>query len=236
MQKAVILAAGRGTRMKALTADRPKPMIEVAGKPLLEHILDRMVEAGFNQFLIITGYRAAMIENYFADYRLPITFQRQEVANGTATAALLAREWAGEDPFLLTYGDIIMESSDYQAMAGIVETDLECKGVLAVRWVDDPTAGAAVYEQDGRINRVIEKPAPATSTTHWNSAGGYVFRPSVFPELERVPLSPRGEYELTSAIDQMLTAGLKLRIHALKGDWRDVGRPEDLAIAEQMLD
>lgn len=236
MQKAVILAAGRGTRMKSLTADRPKPMLEVAGKPLLEHILDRLAEAGFNQFLIVTGYRADMIENYFAGYRLPIAFERQQVANGTGAAALLAKDWAGDDPFLLTFGDIVMESADYRAMAQIVETDPECQGVMAVKWVDDPAAGAAVYEQNGRIERVIEKPPVGTSTTHWNSAGGYAFRQSVFTELERIPLSPRGEYEVTSAIDQMLAAGLNLRIHPLKGDWRDVGRPEDLAVAEQMLD
>ena len=68
MQKAVVLAAGRGTRMKALTADRPKPMLEVAGKPLLEHILDRLAEADFREFLVVTGYRAEMIESYFAAY------------------------------------------------------------------------------------------------------------------------------------------------------------------------
>lgn len=221
--------------MKALTADRPKPMLEVAGKPLLEHILDRLAEAHFREFLVVTGYRAGMIENHFASYRLPVAFRRQEIRNGTATATLLAKDWVDQQPFLLTFGDIITDTADYRAMAALIENDPACEGVMAVKWEDDPVSGAAVYEQEGRIQRVIEKPAPGTSTTHWNSAGGYAFRPSVFRELERVPLSPRGEYEVTSAIDQMAAAGLTLRIHALQGKWRDVGRPEDLAIAERML-
>ena len=81
------------------------------------------------------------------------------------------------------------------------------------------------------MQRIIEKPERGTSTTHWNSAGIYVFSPVVFDELDSVPLSPRGEYEATSAITQMLEAGRTLRMFALEGTWMDVGRPEDLAAA-----
>lgn len=237
MQKAVVLAAGRGSRMKALTADRPKPMLELAGKPLLEHILDRLAEARFEDVLIVTGYRADMIENYFGDYPLlHVSFLRQEQANGTGAAARLAEDWVAASPFLLTFGDIVMEAADYRAMAGILESDPEVAAVAAVKWVDDPAAGAAVYETNHRIARIVEKPAPGTSTTHWNSAGTYTFRPEIFPELHAIPLSPRGEFELTCAVSQLVERGRKLMIHPLAGDWRDVGRPEDLAAAEQMLD
>lgn len=223
--------------MKALTADRPKPMLELAGKPLLEHILDRLAEARFEEVLIVTGYRAEMIENYFADYpELHVSFLRQEEADGTGSAARLAEDWVADSPFLLTFGDIVMEAADYRTMAGILERDAEVAAVAAVKWVDDPTAGAAVYEENRRITRIVEKPAPGTSTTNWNSAGTYVFRPEVFGELRVIPISPRGEYELTSAVHQLIAAGRKVMIHALAGDWRDVGRPEDLAAAEQMLD
>ncbi|MBL8294669.1 MAG: NTP transferase domain-containing protein [Bryobacterales bacterium] len=237
MQKAVVLAAGRGSRMKALTADRPKPMLELAGKPLLEHILDRLAEARFEEVLVVTGYRAEMIENYFADYPvLHVSFRRQTEANGTGSATRLAEEWVGDSPFLLTFGDIVMEAADYRAMAGMLESDPEVAAVAAVKWVADPAAGAAVYEENHRITRIVEKPAPGTSTTNWNSAGTYTFRPAVFAELRTIPVSPRGEYEVTSAVHQLIAEGRKVMMHALAGDWRDVGRPEDLAVAEQMLD
>ena len=83
--------------------------------------------------------------------------------------------------------------------------------------------------------RIVEKPAIGTSTTHWNSAGSYVFRPTVFEELERVPLSVRGEYELTSALSQMIERGLRLLLYPLQGAWRDVGRPGDLDAARKMV-
>src|SRR5215831_17889837 len=106
MLKAVILAAGRGTRMGDLTADLPKPMLNAGGRPILEILLDRLVEAGYSEALIVTGYRSELIEEHFRDYRLPLSFVRQDPIDGTATAALLARDFVGQDDFLLTFGDI----------------------------------------------------------------------------------------------------------------------------------
>jgi len=233
MRTAVILAAGRGKRMGALTEDTPKPMIAVRGKPLLEHILERLREAGVQRALIVTGYKAEMIEEYFAEYPIEIAFRRQEVLNGTAGAAMLAREWVGAEPLLLTYGDILTEVSDYCGM--VARLDAETDAVVVAKWVDDPWQGAAVYEEGGRVIRIVEKPPVGTSTTHWNSAGSYVFRPVLFEELERVPMSERGEYELTSALTQMIERGLRLLLYPLEGAWRDVGRPTDLDAAEKMV-
>src|SRR5258708_22952331 len=107
MSKAVILAAGRGTRMQGLTADLPKPMLPLGGRPILEHLLERLIEARYSEALIVTGYRAESIEDYFRDFRLPLRFVRQVEINGTATAALLARDFVGSDDFLLTFCDIL---------------------------------------------------------------------------------------------------------------------------------
>src|ERR1700739_3187897 len=100
MPKAVILAAGRGTRMKDLTIAAPKPMLNAGGRPILEHLLERLIKAGYSEALIVTGYRAESIEDYFKNYRLPLRFVRQPVLNGTATAAFLAREFVGSADFL----------------------------------------------------------------------------------------------------------------------------------------
>jgi NDP-sugar pyrophosphorylase family protein len=214
--------------MGALTEDLPKPMLPVKGKPLLEHILDRLRQAGVRECALITGYRHEVIEQHFANYPMRLDFIHQHTINGTAGAAKLARGFAGGDPFLLTYGDIWCEPDDYRRVMQPIEIEPETEATLAVKYVDDPFQGAAVYLVDGFIRKIIEKPPKGSSTTHWNSAGIYCFRPHVFDEIDRVPLSVRGEYELPSAIEQMIDAGCKLRVVEIKGTWRDVGRPEDL--------
>ena len=226
--KAVVLAAGKGTRMGALTDELPKPMLIVAGKPLLEHVLDRLGQAGVESCGVVTGYRHEVIEAHFAHYPMELVFIHQETIDGTAGAAKLTRQYAGSDPFLLTYGDIWCEPEDYRRVMQPIEDEPQTEATLAVKHVDDPFQGAAVYTADGYISKIIEKPPKGTSTTNWNSAGVYCFRPAVFDEIDRVPLSARGEYELTSAVEQMIDGGKKLRAVEIKGSWRDIGRPEDL--------
>lgn len=233
MQKALILAAGRGTRMGEHTVSTPKALLDLNGRPMLHYILDRLQQAGIQDVLIVTGFLADQIEAAASTHPLRPTYIRQETLNGTATAALLAKDWAGQDDLLLTFGDILTESENYQAMATKKRTT---DAVLGVRFVDDPYQGAAVYaDETGRVSRIIEKPPIGTSTTNWNSAGVYAFGPSLFDELARVPLSQRGEYELTSAITQLLDSGANIVLHSLSGDWLDVGRPEDLERARQLV-
>lgn len=231
--KAIILAAGRGTRMGSLTADIPKPMLEAAGRPLLEHILDRMKDAGITRVLLVVGYRREVIQEHFAGYDLDIQYAVQEKLDGTGRAVALGREFAGSDACLVTFGDIVCESSDYR---GIVARHRNASGVLGAKWVDDPFQGAAIYEDDGVVREIIEKPPKGTSTTHWNSAGLYVFEPEVFDYLDRLEVSPRGEYELTTAIANMIHDGRRMLLYGIEGGWRDVGRPEDLPVAQDLLD
>ncbi|MBV8810901.1 MAG: NTP transferase domain-containing protein [Acidobacteriaceae bacterium] len=229
IHRAVVLAAGKGKRMGELATDIPKPMLPVHGKPMLAHILQRLSEAGLTEFLLIVGHGRDSIQRYFARWPAPIQFCVQEPVNGTGSAALLARNFTANQPFLLTYGDILVDPGEYARSGAVLASDSKISAVLAVKAVDDPWQGAAVYEENGRIQRIIEKPPRGSSLTHWNSAGFYVFRPILFEYLDRVTPSSRGEYELTSALDLMLDAGLDLRISSVEGDWRDVGRPEDLA-------
>lgn len=217
--------------MGALTETLPKPMLPLQGKPILEHVLERLLHAGLARFLLVVGYRAEIIEKHFSQLPFDIAFVRQDPLDGTARAALLARDFAASDPFLLTFGDILAEPRDYTGLREAFTADPNAGAVLGVKQVDDPCHGAAVYEKDGIVTRIVEKPPPGTSATRWNSAGLYIFRPSIFPEIERVPRSPRGEYELTSALENMIAAGKRLRLYPLQGAWGDIGRPEDLESA-----
>ncbi|HTU46034.1 MAG TPA: sugar phosphate nucleotidyltransferase [Bryobacteraceae bacterium] len=229
IRRAVILAAGKGTRMGAIAHETPKPMLPILGKPMLEHILERLAAAGFDRFLIVVGYRHEAIEQHFQNWPLPLEFRVQDPVNGTGSATRLAKDFADNEPFLLTYADILCDAAEYTRCSRILQEQDAAAAVLAVKAVDDPWQGAAVYEENGRIREIIEKPPKGASTTRWNSAGFYAFRPVLFEYLDRIRPSARNEYELTSALDLMLEDGLDLRISPIAGDWRDVGRPEDLA-------
>jgi dTDP-glucose pyrophosphorylase len=215
--------------MGELTSSLPKPMLSVAGRPILEILLGRLLEAGYSEALIVTGYQADLIEDYFRNYRLPLRFVRQSPVNGTATAALLARDFVASDDFLLTFGDILAPAAFYREIFAQLRRESAVQAILGVKEVDDPYQGAAVYaDEQRRVTRILEKPPRGESTTRWNSAGVYAARPSLFTELKRTPLSPRGEYELTSAIAQLIDSGALLRLLPIIGQWRDIGRPEDL--------
>ena len=116
---AVILAAGKGTRMRELTQDVPKPMLSVRGKPILEHILDGVKAAGIREVFVVTGWKAEAIENQFGDGSsrgLRIVYGRQAVQDGTGKAPELAKDFIGTSPFILTYGDILVRPETYGQM------------------------------------------------------------------------------------------------------------------------
>lgn len=228
IERGVVLAAGRGTRMGGMTAHTPKAMLPVHGRPMLEHVLEGLAAAGVERFLVVVGYRRELVETHFRNWRPPIEFRVQSRLDGTGSAALLARDFAAGGPFLLTYGDILCDPAAYVNSARVLLEHPETAAVLGVREVDDPWRGAAVYEEAGRVTKVIEKPPPGTSTTRWNSAGLFILRPPAFEYLARLEPSVRNEYELTAIFDLMLRDKLELRISAIQGRWRDVGYPDDL--------
>jgi dTDP-glucose pyrophosphorylase len=218
--------------MGNMTQEMPKPMLPIQGRPMLEVILERLASSGISRLLIVIGYQGETIQRQFEKTNptgLHVEFVWQNPVDGTGSGALLARDFVSQKPFLLTYGDILCDPAEYSRVSSILVRDSGIVSAVAVKAVDDPWQGAAVYEEQGRITRILEKPPKGTSTTHWNNAGLYAFRPPVFEYLERLQPSIRGEYELTSALDAMLADGLDLRISPIEGPWRDVGRPEDLA-------
>jgi NDP-sugar pyrophosphorylase family protein len=233
--KAMLLAAGRGTRMRELTEDLPKPMLPIHGRPMIEYIVRRLQDAGIHEILIVVGYRRELIEEHFRSGFNGISFVVQEVVEGTASAVRLGREFVGAEPFLLTFGDILCEARNYSGIAEALEREAAA-AVLGVKYADDPWQGAAVYANEaGVVSKMVEKPARGTSTTHWNSAGLYSFSPEIFDEIARAPKSERGEYEITTAIEQLMERGRPVRMFEMTGAWRDVGRPEDLEEAGRMV-
>src|ERR1043166_8047706 len=127
ISKAVLLAAGRGTRMRELTNDLPKPMIGVRGKPILLHIIEGLRAAGVSDLLIIVGYREDVVRGFFGDgsrFGVQIQYATQVVQDGTGKVVELARDFAGEDAFILSYGDILVNPENYKQLASLgSETD-----------------------------------------------------------------------------------------------------------------
>lgn len=243
--KAVILAAGKGTRMRDLTQSVPKPMLKVQGKPILEHILDGLRHAGIRDFCIITGYQAETIENYFgngARWNIRITYRRQTVQDGTGKAPEMARDFIGDDSFLLTYGDILVKPETYQRMIERFEQAPPVSGIVTVTPGEDVTKGGLnFFDSQFLLQRIVEKPGPAQVAEYrqagwikpgspvWYNAGIYIFGPALFEHTANLKKSPRGEYELPDAVNAMVDSGHTIAGVEIAGRWVDVRDPEVLA-------
>lgn len=236
--KAVILAAGKGTRLADLTKARPKPMVDVAGRPCLERIISALRQAGVDDMVIVTGYMADVIKSYFGDgasFGVKITYVHQNVVDGTGSAVHITRAAVGDTPFIMTYGDVLMPEQNYTGMVASFQAH-PCAALMAINWVEDPYKGAAVYTNENDVvERIEEKPPQGTAATNWNNAGMYVFDPIVYDYTAHLQLSQRGEYELPDALQAMQRAGLLIRAYRLQGYWKDIGTPEDLLQAGKLL-
>jgi len=230
IEKAVLLAAGRGTRMRELTADLPKPMIAVRGKPVLQHIVDGLHDAGIRDLLIVIGYRADAVQDFFgdgSDYNVAIQYKTQTVQDGTGRVVELAHDFVTDRPFILAYGDILVDPANYR---GVVNLPDDVDAMLTVTRGEDVSKGGAVFLDDEmHLLDLREKPRPGEPTSPWYNAGLYTFRPSIFDFTAKLKPSPRGEYELTDAIRNLAQSGKKVKALELSGEWADVRDPETLA-------
>jgi dTDP-glucose pyrophosphorylase len=227
--KAVLLAAGRGTRMRELTEALPKPMLQVRGKPVVQHIVEGLRDAGGTNFLIVVGWHAEVVKEFFGDgskLGVRIEYATQTVQDGTGKVVELAREFAGNDPFVLSYGDILIAPENYRR---ICATLAEAEAVVSVKRSDDVSQGGAVFVNEKfELTDLREKPKPGEPTSPWYNAGVYAFRSSIFDFVAKLERSARGEYELTDAIRNLALAGKKVQALELTGDWADVRDPEIL--------
>jgi dTDP-glucose pyrophosphorylase len=227
--KAILLAAGKGTRMKELTNELPKPMLEVRGKPILLHIVEGLRAAGVTDFCIIVGWRAEVVRDFFGDgskFGVRISYATQVVQDGTGKVVELARDFAGSDPFVLSYGDILINSVNYARLTALGDAE----GIVTVKHNEGEIAkgGCVVVNDRFELTDLIEKPA-GRAPSPWYNAGVYTFRPSIFEFTAKLKLSPRGEYELTDAIRDLAQSGKTVRVVELSGEWADVRDPNVLA-------
>jgi NDP-sugar pyrophosphorylase family protein len=234
--RAVALAAGRGIRLMPLTQDRPKPMLPIAGRPILEHILSGLEQrAGIREFVVVIGHRGEVIRACLGDggdrgWR--IRYVAQGELPGTGAAARAARDEVPAGPFFLCFGDILTDPEHYALLLRRYR-EQPCDALLGLSWLEEIERGGAVERAGDRIRRIVEKPPPGTAPSHWNQAGISIFTETLWPALESLSPTARGEYELTTAVEAMIEAGRDVRGVELPGFWSDVGSLEELERARR---
>ena len=230
--KALVLAAGEGTRLRPLTSNIPKPLLPVAGKPFLSHVFSALQSAGVSEIALLVGWKANRIKEYYgngSEFGLKITYLEQRERLGTANAIGQA-EGSIDEPFFVVNGDVVISDTDVKAMRAMFERTH--KPVMGTVTVDDPSQYGVIEEKDGKLIRIIEKPKNPPSDLI--NAGIFVFTPEIFELIRKTPKSIRGEYEITDTITT-LAKQEDVLIHRMMMEWIDVGRPWDLLTANDIF-
>lgn len=234
--KTVVLAAGEGIRLRPLTLTRPKHLIPVGGKPLLEHLLTSLKTAGIDEALIVVHYMADRIRQYFGDgshLGMKINYIVQKQIGGTADAVRTAEDYAKEG-FLLVYGDLYIKSSIIKQILHSYEKEKPTAAMTVVP-VKNPEQYGIVELDGSHVTGIIEKPLPKEAPTNLANAGIYIFQLGIFEKIRQTSKSSRGELEITDSLRLLIQEEKKsvLAVQVSSEEWLDVGRPWDLFEANQ---
>jgi mannose-1-phosphate guanylyltransferase / phosphomannomutase len=225
MRKAIVMAGGQGSRLQPLTLTRPKPLVPVANRPVMAHILEWLRGHGFSEVLVTLHYRADDIRRAFGDGRahgLKITYRVEEQPLGTAGSVKFAEDWIANEPFLVASGDALTDL-DLAAL----QQQHRASGAwltLGLKRVPDPSQyGVVELDTMGRVARFQEKPGADRAFSNLANTGIYCVEPQV---LERVPRGQAYDWS-RDVFPQLMAEGLPLFGHSLDGYWCDIGSMND---------
>lgn len=229
--RAIIPVAGIGTRLRPHTYTLPKVLVNVAGKPILGHIMDALVRQGVDGATIITGYKGDLVEDYLrSNYDMPCDFVVQDEMKGLGHAIWTAREALNDEPVLIILGDTVFDVD-----LSVLKTSQFSS--LGVKHVDDPRRFGVVISDGPFVTRLVEKPETPVSN---NAIVGlyYIADPRVLreclDELIDKDMRTKGEYQLTDALQLMVDRGEKFTTFPVDG-WYDCGKPETLLETNRFL-
>ncbi len=230
--KALVLAAGEGTRLRPLTTNTPKPLLLVAGRPFMSHVLEALSALDVKDIYILVGWKANKIKEYYGDgsrLGLRIKYLEQRERMGTAHAIGCA-DGSIDEPFVCINGDVIVFQDDIKSMIEKhASTGAHVMGTVAV---EHPERFGVIEAKDDRLVRIHEK--PKVPPTKMINAGAFVFNPDIFAAIKATPKSVRGEYEITDTLNTLAESDC-VHIEELKHGWMDVGLPWDLLRANEIL-
>ena len=234
--KAIILSAGEGSRMRPLTLTKPKTMLPVAGKPIIQYNIESLRNNGITDILLIVRYKEEMVRNYFGDGRdfgVNITYKTQKDFLGTANAISYGEDFIDESIIVLN-GDIIL---DDEVIGEIIEKYNEEKPdtLMVLTEVEDPSAFGVVEIEKGYIKNIVEKPKKEEAPSNLVNAGIYIFNKDIFDKINRTEISERGEYEITDSVSLQIEEGKEVKGYKTSKDWIDVGRPWELIEVNESL-
>lgn len=227
--KAVVFAAGYGKRLRPLTLNRPKHVLPIAGKPLISWVVEALGEAGVNEVGVLVGYQGEYVKQALQNFKtIETVFITQQKILGTGAALLECREYLrDEDSFVVVYGDVTVNRDVLVSLRKFWEEGGFDGAMVAVS-VDDASRFGVVNIRDNLLVRIGEK----EKTTGAVNTGIYILGKKVFEALEETGVSPRGEIELTDALNKLVLRGARIGVKLMeKGWWYDVGNPADYLLA-----
>lgn len=232
--KAVILAAGQGTRLRPVTLTMPKPLVPVANKPLIGYAIDVLRGAGLEEIGVVVNDLDSPIVSQLgngAEYGVHLDYIVQTEQKGLAHAIGLTREFVGDEPFCVLLGDNIFQDKMEHLLREFPASSAEL--AIALIEVPDPQRFGVAEVRDGKIARVVEKPKEPPSNLA--ISGAYLFRSSIFNAIDHIKPSWRNELEITDAIQYVISSGAEVHPYTLRGWWIDAGKPDAIIHANQLV-
>lgn len=227
--KAVVLAAGIGERMRPLTHTKPKGLLPVAGKPVLDYVLESLKRAGLEEVALVVGYRREDIEKRYgdgSDFGMNVSYVEQKEQKGTADAISYTEN---DKTFVVINGDVYCDADSLVETIKYHEEENATATVGTYR-VESAASYGVIKTKNGRIQEVVEK--PKETSNQLINAGIYIFEPKIYEAINETPVSKRNEKEITTSIELLIEEGDTVCANEL-GSWVHIGRPWDLLAANE---
>ncbi|AAL80359.1 glucose-1-phosphate thymidylyltransferase [Pyrococcus furiosus DSM 3638] len=224
--KAIILAAGKGERLRPLTDDRPKVVLKIANKPIISYVLENL-DPFVDEFIIVVKYMKEKVIDLLGDeFRgKPITYVEQGEEEGTAAAVYSVKEFIeSNEEFFVVNGDLYFEPDAVKGLLHVFKKEKGDAGIV-VKEFENLSQYGMVEVENGKVKGIIEKPG---NVKGYANLGIYIFKSDVFDYIENTEISERGEYEITDTINLMIKDGKSVVYYNYEGFWSDIGRPWDL--------
>ena len=234
--KAAIMAAGEGVRLQPITSTRPKPLIKVAGKPILEYCLEALKRAGISEAVIIVHFMGDAIRQYFGDgkdFGIKIEYTEQRGILGTGNAVSLVEPYMSDD-FLLLNGDVLFAGRALKTVVDLHQSEKPATTMTVVPVEKPENYGIVELENGKHVKRIVEKPSREEAPTNLANAGIYVFSTEIFAQIRQTSATSRGEWEIPDALTLLIKEKKPvLAVSIAAEDWMDIGTPWDLLEANR---